>query len=126
MKVFSILILTCIFLFGCKKNNTSSKEVLETIITSISSPENAIVGDNVKITVHFTGINGCAQPHSIEANKVGQTIQLRAFYSIEEEQICTQAVTNLALDYSFFADLPGPYFFIYSNDNSVADTLVVI
>ncbi len=125
MKLLFIAFLSLILVTGCKTSKDSNTEVLETNIISITSPENAIVGDNVKIKVHFVGINGCAQPYSIEADKVGQTIKIRAFYSLPEDGICTDALTDLSLDYTYFADLPGPYFFTSSSDNTISDTLVV-
>jgi hypothetical protein len=126
MKLFITLLLGVLVLFpSCKTKEDSNREVIESGIVLIDAPSKAIVGDNVKVTVHFTGHNGCTQPYSIEADKVGQTITLRAFYSLENDQICTANIQNFSLEYDFFADLPGPYFFISSFDNTISDTLVV-
>jgi hypothetical protein len=111
---------------SCTTNSDASPEINETNITSITTPENAIVNDNVDIVVDFFGPNGCAEAYNIKAEKVGQTITLRAYYSIPStEMACTQALVPLQLKYSFFADLPGPYFFISNMDNTISDTLVV-
>ncbi len=111
---------------SCTTNTVSSPEVNETSITTITSPTSAIVNDNVEITVNFLGPNGCAEAYNIKAVKVGQTITLKAFYSLANpDAICTQALVPLQLNYSFFADLPGPYFFISSMDNTISDTLVI-
>ncbi len=120
-----IFFLGLIFVTGCKTNSDDDTEIQESYITKIEGPDKAIVGDNVEITVHFTGVSGCSNPYSIEANKVGQTIELRAFYSQSESETCTANIPELNLNYTFFADLPGPYFFISHRDNSISDTLVV-
>ncbi|MFT4753361.1 MAG: hypothetical protein ACI9GM_000729 [Salibacteraceae bacterium] len=125
MKNTLILIFIFVVVASCSNKEDSEIQVLESDITAISSPKQAIVGDNVSVQVNFTGPNGCTEPYSIEANKVGQTITLRAFYSEPIASICTEQVLNHSLNYSFFADLPGAYFFISEMDNSVTDTLVV-
>ena len=110
---------------GCKTNSDDGREIIESSIFKIESPEKAIVGDNVEITVQFTGASGCSIPYSIEANKVGQTIELRAYFSEPSSGTCTANIPELNLKYTFFADLPGPYFFVSHRDNSASDTLVV-
>ena len=111
---------------GCTRNEEDSFQVIESPIVSIVAPNQAIVGDNVSIQVRFTGNNGCYTPYSIEADKVGQTIVLRAFSKKTDNAVCTQQVVNLSLNFSFFADLPGPYFFVSNTDDSLSDTLTVI
>ena len=111
---------------SCTTNTDTSPEINETSITTITAPESAIVNDNVDIVVDFYGPNGCAEAYNIKAEKVGQTITLRAYYSIPNTEIaCTQALVPLQLNYSFFADLPGPYFFLSSMNNAISDTLVI-
>ena len=122
---FLVILLGLFFFTGCKSNSDENKEVHESYITKIVSPSEAIVGDNVEVAVHFTGSSGCSKPYSIEANKVGQTIELRAFYSEPESGACTANIPEFTLNYTFFADLPGPYFFVSRRDNSISDTLVV-
>lgn len=120
-----IILLGLLLITGCKTNADDDSEIRESYITKIDCPAKAIVGDNVEVTVHFTGGSGCSKPYSIEANKVGQTIELRAFYSEPESGACTANIPELILNYTFFADLPGPYFFVSRRDNSISDTLVV-
>ena len=111
---------------SCTTNTDTSPEINETSITAITAPKNAIVNDKVDIVIDFYGPNGCAEAYNIKADKVGQTITLRAYYSIPNtEMACTQALVPLQLSYSFFADLPGPYFFISSMDNTISDTLII-
>lgn len=115
-----------LLLFGCKSKDDSNIEVLESYIYEIESPANAVVGDNVEVKIHFTGPDGCAKPYSIEAVKVGQDITLKAYYYTDDEnQFCTQSPVIMSLDYTFFADLPGPYFFTSEKNSTISDTLVV-
>ena len=79
----------------------------------------------MSIQVNFTGPNGCTEPFSLEADKVGQTITLRAYYSEPVSSGCTAVVLNHSLNYNFFADLPGPYFFVSEMNKGVTDTLTV-
>lgn len=119
---YLFIILPFIFL-SCK--SSSSKQVVESRIKSIKAPEKAIVGDNVEIEVTFYGSNGCSEAYDIKAEKVGQTIMLRAYYLQPINKSCTDNLPEFKLKYTFFADLPGPYFFISSQNNQIADTLVV-
>lgn len=118
-----LFIILSIFFVSCQ--SSSSKQVVESNIVSIKAPEKAIVGDNVEIEVTFHGGNGCSEAYDIKAEKVGQTIMLRAYYLQPTNQTCTYILPEFKLNYTFFADLPGPYFFISAQDNQVADTLVV-
>jgi hypothetical protein len=128
MKISTLIFFSMVLVtIGCKTKEDSKLEVIESPIFGIESPETAIVGDNVKIKVHFTGHNGCALPYSVEADKVGQNIVFKAYYSVSDnDQICTANIQEMDLDYTFFADLPGPYFFSSSMDVSITDTLVVL
>jgi len=119
---YLFIILPIVFI-SCQ--SSSSKQVIESSIISINGPEKAIVGDNVEIEITFNGGNGCSEPYDIKAEKVGQTIMLRAYYLQPTNQNCTYILPLYKLKYTFFADLPGPYFFISAQDNQVADTLVV-
>ena len=126
MKKNSIFVLfVLLILASCTSNKGVDSEVLQSEITSISCPKTAISDKDVKVTVSFTGPSGCAEPFNIKANKVGQTVTLSAFYKSNNSQPCTHATVNLELDYSFFADLPGTYFFISDMNSSIADTLIV-
>lgn len=120
---YFILIIISISLGSC--TSPSTKQVLESPILSIVTPEKAIVGDNVEIEVTFNGANGCSEPYNIKAEKVGQTITLRAYYLQSTEKNCTYILPQYKLNYTFFADLPGPYFIQSALNNQIADTLVV-
>jgi hypothetical protein len=119
-----ILFVITIFLFNSCKS-PSAKNVVESNILSIVAPEKAIVGDNVEIEITFYGANGCSEPYNIKAEKVGQTITLRAYYLQPMDEVCTEILPSYKLNYTFFADLPGPYFIQSALNNQIADTLVV-
>jgi len=121
-----IIGLASVLAFGsCTSNKDATFQVLEAEITSITVAESAISDTDVKVIVNFSGPDGCSSAYNIKADKVGQTITLKAYYKHEEGGACTASLIPLTLDYSFFADLPGPFFFISATDNSVADTVVV-
>ena len=122
---FGLLIWVCGFA-QCTSKSDTSMEVRESPILEISCSASAVTSDNVPITVTFQGSNGCAKPYEIKAEKVGQTILLRAYASYPNGPVaCTEALTELTLEYSFFADLPGDYFFQDANNTSIGDTLKV-
>ena len=119
-------IISIILIGSCTTNTETSPEIFEGEITAINAPKNAIVNQNVEIEIDFSGHNGCAQAYTIKAEKVGQTITLKALYSIPNTELaCTQAFIPLQLNYTFFADLPGPYFFVSEMNPNIADTLVI-
>ncbi len=122
--IFSAISL--LFMESCTTNTETSPEVFESEITAITTPVNALVNQNVEIVIDFYGPNGCAEAYNIKAEKVGQTITLKAFYSIPNTELaCTQALVPLQLNYTFFADLPGPYFFISDLNYTISDTLMI-
>lgn len=114
-----------IFIASCTSNKGDSFEVLQSKISQITSPETAISDHDVKIKVKFPGMNGCSEAFNLKADKVGQTITLRAFYKQPDTEACTEILPIFELDYAFFADLPGTYFFVSEMDPSIADTLIV-
>lgn len=125
-KLAFLFLLLLVLLDSCKTSGDSDFEVLEGDIISISSPENAISGDNVKIVVQFYGMNGCSKGFNIKADKVGQTVTLSAFYTQPvDSRVCTEILPAHKLTYTFFADFPGVYFFQSARDKTIGDTLTV-
>ena len=124
-KPLLLILIGLISFASCTSNKGESFEVLQSKIIQIKSPETAISDHEVKIKVKFSGINGCSEPYNLKADKVGQTITLRAFYKQPDTEICTEILPVFELDYNFFADLPGTYFFVSEMDPSIADTLIV-
>tara|TARA_R110002050_G_scaffold204327_1_gene339618 strand:+ start:111030 stop:111374 length:345 start_codon:yes stop_codon:yes gene_type:complete len=110
---------------ACTTKKDANTQVLPAEITAITAPKTAVSDTDVKIKVDFWGPDGCSSAYNLKAEKVGQTITLTAYYKHTVETACTMALVPLSLEYSFFADLPGPYFFISATNNSIADTLVV-
>jgi hypothetical protein len=127
MKPTNLLLFeSLLFTVACKTEDDATIEVHEATILKISVTETAIVDDDVTVRVSFYGPDGCAEPYNIKAEKVGQTVTLRSYYSKStEDKACTSTLVELSLDYTFFADLPGPYFFISAQNNTVSDTLTV-
>ena len=129
MKGFKPLlpIIGLFFLVGsCKTSSNSDIEVIEGEITSISCPTSAISSNDVKIEVVFSAKNSCSTSYNIKATKVGQTIRLRAYFSIPKGiQVCNNNNTSHKLTYIYFPDLPGNYFFQSGQNRLIADTLVV-
>ncbi len=123
---FILLSVNLVCFESCTNNSDSTIEVIESQIISISCPSTVNSGNNVEVKVQFTGENGCSKPHNIKAKKVGQLIQLQAFYSRPKNpEICTTELPIFTLSYTFFADLPGPYFFQSAGNSLIADTLTV-
>jgi len=127
MRIIFVPILSMLLLIAsCKTSKDSDFNVKEGEIISIISPKNTNSSEDVKIDVVFTGLNGCSQGYNIKAEKVGQTIVLRAYYSFPNDgRACTEILPTHKLTYTFFADLPGTYFFQSAQNNLIADTLVV-
>lgn len=112
------------FLLGCETNEEANGNVYETPVLDISCVEKTIVGQSIKVKVDFMGPDGCSSAYQLKADKVGQTISLRAYY-LKKEGLCTMATVPLTLDYEFYPDLPGGYFFVSQSDNRISDTLTV-
>lgn len=123
---FFPVILLLLLLDACKTSDDANFEVLEGDIISISSPDKAISGDNIQIEVQFHGVNGCSEGFNITAHTVGQTVTLSAYYKQPlEPQTCTEVLPAHKLNYTFFADFPGVYFFQSAQDIKIADTLTI-
>lgn len=126
MKKPLFYILTFIFILtSCSTGTGDDFEILQSEITQITCPVSAISNNEVKIRVQFPGVNGCSEAYDIKANKVGQTITLSAYYKQPDLGECTEIYPSFELDYTFFADLPGTYFFVSEMNPNIADTLVV-
>ncbi|MGB0806947.1 MAG: hypothetical protein ACPGRC_09670 [Salibacteraceae bacterium] len=125
MRKFLPFLIIAFFGNSCKTSVETNGLVQLSTIQSINCTEKTTVGNSIPVTVNFWGPDGCSTAYSIKAEKIGQTITLRAYY-LHQEEACTQATVNLTLDYVYYADLPGSYFFISEGDNNISDTLVVL
>lgn len=122
----AVLLSSLLFSGACSNNNEEPTEIIEAEIATITVQESAITGENISVEVAFYGRDGCSTPYNITANKVGQTITLRAFYSYPtDERNCTEILPLHRLTYTYFADMGGVYFFSSQQNASIADTLRV-
>lgn len=121
-----LVLLTLFLISGCTSNKDSDKEAREASIISISGPSEVISGQTATIEVQFPGVNGCSEKFQLKTEQVGQYIYIRAYYlQPVEPVVCTEQLPIFKLNYRFYTDMGGTYFFVSEQNDTIKHTLIV-
>ncbi|MFD2513625.1 hypothetical protein ACFSRY_07085 [Pontibacter locisalis] len=109
-----LLVLIVVFsLLGCSKEDDEPVNSLEehpSYISRVDTPESAIVGSTVPITIYFTVNNGCGQFGSFKVEKKNDATYIEV-YPKYREGFCTMDLPTRQVIYEFKPEAPGTYTF---------------
>ena len=122
-----ILIITCLFLFACTKENDDDDMVISTgSIYKIETLREITLGQTDTIEVTFSGgFNGCAVADRLETLLIGNTTTIRSFYQYpKKSQICTQILPVHMLKFTYKPTVKGTFTYKSFDTDITASTVV--
>jgi hypothetical protein len=124
--VFPFMLLA--FISCTKKSDTGpSFTQTEGTVTKISLTNSVTIGQDVVVTVDYSGAQSCDVAGHIERAQVGKTITVHAFYKHPNtKDACLDSPAQLQQTFTFKPLVSGQYIFRSPLDANISDTLTVL
>ena len=125
LKFTAYLIIVALIFNSCKKDSAEEVNYTHWPIVQVDGAQQAIVGQNIMLTVHWPYSSGCDVLEKFDTKNVATVYTIKAL-GYYQNSICTQDAGIKTKEYLFSASVAGSYELNFVNPNGSVITHLIL